>query len=154
MRPQIRLANTSDTSFIADCNIRMALETEQRQLDQNIVAAGVSALLNDANKGVYFIAQSVGKPVGQMLITYEWSDWRNGTFWWIQSVYIVESFRCQGIFRALFEHVSALARAQRDVCGLRLYVETENTHAKQVYSQLGMRKTDYELFETDFVFKH
>ena len=154
MPTQIRPADTSDAPFIADCNIRMAFETEQLQLDPKTVAAGVTALLEDSSKGVYFIAQVAGKPVGQLLITYEWSDWRNGTFWWIQSVYIVETFRCRGIFRALFEHVNALARARRDVCGLRLYVEEENTHAKQVYSQLGMRRTDYELFESDFVLKH
>ena len=154
MKSQIRPANSSDAPFIADCNIRMAFETEQRRLDPKTVAAGVNALLNDANKGAYFIAESGGKPVGQMLITYEWSDWRNGNFWWIQSVYIVEAIRCQGIFRALFEHVNALARARKDVCGLRLYVEGENTHAKQVYAKLGLRKTDYELLETDFVLKH
>lgn len=154
MHPQIRIANHSDAQFIADCNIHMAFETEQRQLDPKTVSAGVAALLEDSSKGIYFIAQVGDKPIGQMLITYEWSDWRNGTFWWIQSVYIVEMFRCRGIFRALFEHVNALARARRDVCGLRLYVENENAHAKQVYSQLGMWKTDYELFESDFVLKH
>ena len=154
MKPHIRSANTADAPFIADWNIRMAFETEQRQLDAQTVSAGVTALLQDSSKGSYFIAQVAGQPVGQMLITYEWSDWRNGTFGWVQSLYIVETFRCRGIFRALFEHVNALARARNDVCGLRLYVESENTHAKQVYSKLGMRRTDYELFETDFVFKH
>ena len=153
MSSQIRPANTADAPFIADCNIRMAFETEQRQLDPKTVTAGVAALLKDSSKGLYFIAQVSGQPVGQMLITYEWSDWRNGTFWWIQSVYIVETSRCRGIFRALFEHVNALARTRQDVCGLRLYVEAENTHAKQVYSKIGMRKTDYELFETDFGLK-
>jgi len=154
MHPQIRPANISDAPFIADCNIRMALETEQRQLEPETVAAGVMSALKDSSKGIYFIAQADGKPVGQMFITYEWSDWRNGNFWWIQSVYIIETFRGQGVFRTLFEHVNALASARADACGLRLYVEAGNTHAKQVYSRLGMRKTDYELFETDFVFKH
>lgn len=154
MHQQIRPANIADAPFIADCNMRMAFETEQRQLDPKIVSAGVAALLQDSSKGFYFLAQVAGKPVGQILVTYEWSDWRNGTFWWIQSVYIVETFRCRGIFRALFEHVHALARAQTGVCGLRLYVAMENTRAKQVYSKLGMRKTDYEFFETDFVLKH
>lgn len=154
MKPDIRPASLTDAAFIADCNIRIAFETEKRQLDTKTVAAGVTALLNDSNKGVYFIAEVAGKPVGQMLITYEWSDWRNGTFWWIQSVYIIEGFRCKGVFRELFEHAHALAKAREDVCGLRLYVETQNTHAKQVYAKLGMHQTDYELFETDFVLKH
>lgn len=154
MHPEIRPAKISDAPFIVDCNIRMALETEQRQLEPKTVTAGVAAMLNDSNKGVYYIAEADGKPVGQMFITCEWSDWRNGNFWWIQSVYVVETFRCRGIFRALFEHVNALAKARADVCGLRLYVEAGNAHAKGVYSRLGMHKTDYEVFETDFVLKH
>jgi len=154
MHPEIRPANISDTSFIADCNIRMALETEQRQLEPKTVAAGVESALKDSSKGIYFIAEADSKPVGQMFITYEWSDWRNGNFWWIQSVYIVEPFRGRGIFRALFEQVNALARGRADVCGLRLYVEAGNARAKQVYSRLGMHETEYDIFETDFVLKH
>jgi GNAT superfamily N-acetyltransferase len=154
MHPQIRPANIADAPFIADCNIRMAWETERRQLEPKIVAAGVESALQDSSKGIYYIAQADGEPVGQMFITYEWSDWRNGNFWWIQSVYIVETFRSRGIFRALFEQVNALAKARADVCGLRLYVEAGNTRAKQVYARLGMHKTDYEIFETDFVLKH
>ena len=154
MYPQIRSANLSDASFIADCNIRMAWETEQRRLELKTVAAGVTSALKDASKGIYYIAEAEGKPVGQMFITCEWSDWRNGNFWWIQSVYIVETFRGRGIFRALFEHVNALAKARADVCGLRLYVEAENTRAKEVYSRLGMHETEYDIFETDFVLKH
>jgi GNAT superfamily N-acetyltransferase len=154
MHLQIRPANRSDASFIADSNIRMAWETEHRQLDPQTVAAGVASALEDSNKGIYYVAEANGKPVGQMFITYEWSDWRNGNFWWIQSVYVLETFRSQGIFRALFEHVHALARARKDVCGLRLYVETDNAKAKQVYSKLGMHETDYDVFETDFVLSH
>ena len=154
MHPQIRPGNISDAPFIADGNIRMALETEQRQLDTKTVTAGVTAALEDASKGIYYIAEADGKPVGQMFITCEWSDWRNGNFWWIQSVYVVETFRGRGIFRALFEHVNAMARARKDVCGLRLYVEAENAQAKQVYSRLGMYETSYGVFETDFVLNH
>jgi GNAT superfamily N-acetyltransferase len=91
--------------------------------------------------------------VGQVLITYEWSDWRNGNFWWIQSVYVAEKFRGQGIFRALFNHVDALAKARTDVCGLRLYVDAHNASARKTYERLGMKRTNYELFETDFVLK-
>lgn len=148
---QIRPAQISDASFIVDCNIRMALETEQRQLEPKTVTAGVRSALEDSNKGIYCIAEANGRRAGQMFITCEWSDWRNGNFWWIQSVYIVESFRSQGIFRALFEQVNLLAKGRKDVCGLRLYVEAENARAKQIYSRLGMRETEYEVFEIDFV---
>ena len=131
-------------------NRRLAWETEQRRLAPATVTAGVQALLNDASKGIYFVAEADGQLAGQLLITREWSDWRNGDFWWIQSVYVLEPFRSQGIFRALFEHVQALARARQDVCGLRLYVEASNARAQAAYRHLGMNKTDYEMFETDF----
>ena len=147
MEPQIRLANNSDAPFIADCNIRMAFETEQRRLDPTTVAAGVGALLNDVNKGAYFIAQADGKPVGQMLITYEWSDWRNGWFWWVQSVYVREESRRAGVFRALFHHIQTEAEADPNVIGLRLYVERENGRAKTTYRALGMVDTPYEILE-------
>jgi len=87
------------------------------------------------------------------LITYEWSDWRNGNFWWIQSVYVAEDFRSGGVFKALFDHVHTLAKARADVCGLRLYVDAHNAKARQAYERLGLKKTDYELFEMDFVLK-
>jgi GNAT superfamily N-acetyltransferase len=115
------------------------------------VLAGVTALLKDPAKGIYFIAECAGAPAGQLLVTYEWSDWRNGNFWWIQSVYVAEAFRGRGIFRALFDHVQAQARSSNDVCGLRLYVETNNSRAQKIYGRLGMKKTDYEMFQTDFI---
>ena len=111
----------------------------------------MTALLKEPAKGVYFIAERGGAPAGQLLVTYEWSDWRNGNFWWVQSVYVAEQFRGHGIFRALFEHVEALARSRKDVCGLRLYVASHNSHAQGVYARMGMKKTNYEMFETDFV---
>ena len=88
---------------------------------------------------------------GQLMLTYEWSDWRNGNFWWIQSVYVAEAFRGNGIFRALFRHVQALARARPDVCGLRLYMDAHNNRARQAYERLGLKLTNYELFEMDFL---
>ena len=108
-------------------------------------------MLNDSSKGTYFVAECDGKPAGQLLITYEWSDWRNGNFWWIQSVYVTEKFRGNGIFRALFEHVHNLARTNNNSCGLRLYVESDNASAQEVYSRLGMKRARYEMFEIDFV---
>lgn len=135
----------------------MALETERRQLEIERVRQGVDALLRDPAKGAYFVAENEANgattAVGQLLITYEWSDWRNGNFWWIQSVYVAEKFRGQGVFRALFNHVDQLARARKDVCGLRLYVDADNDSARKTYERLGMIRTNYELFETDFVLK-
>jgi len=157
IKSKIREAKLTDTAVIADFNARMALETEHRQLDIERVRQGVQALLSDPAKGAYFIAETETENetsiVGQLLITYEWSDWRNGNFWWIQSVYVVEQFRGQGIFRALFNHVDQLAKARKDVCGLRLYVDAQNDSARKTYERLGMKRTNYELFETDFVLK-
>ena len=133
--------------------MRLALETEGRRLSPSRLKSGVSALLRDKSKGVYFIAEIGGQIAGQLLITREWSDWRNGHFWWIQSVYVVEKFRGQGVFRALFKHVRALAKARRDVCGLRLYMEAGNARARQAYERLGLKQTEYQVFEMDFVMK-
>ena len=116
---------------------------------------GVVALLSQPARGTYFVAETgegaSRKVVGQLLITYEWSDWRNGNFWWIQSVYVAKPFRGRGVFRALFEHVHALAAARKDVCGLRLYMDAHNARARHAYRQLGLKRTNYEMFEIDFV---
>lgn len=109
------------------------------------------ALLANPNGGIYFVAEAEAAPVGQTLITYEWSDWRNGNFWWLQSVYVVEAFRGRGVFRALFEHIRASARTRGDVCGLRLYMDHDNDRARQTYEQLGLQRTNYQVFEIDFV---
>ena len=151
----IRAANLSDTAIVADFNLRMAWETEERRLDDTRVQAGVAALLSDSARGTYFLAETEkdGATVvaGQLLITYEWSDWRNGNFWWIQSVYVSEEFRSRGIFRALFGHIQTLARARNDVCGLRLYMDAHNSGARRTYERLGLKQTNYEMFEIDFV---
>ena len=147
----------SDAAVIADFNARLAWETEKRRLELERVRAGVTALLNDPSKGIYFVAEIESAAsvfvAGQLLITYEWSDWRNGNFWWIQSVYVAEKFRGAGIFRALFEHTHALARSQPDVCGVRLYMDAENTRARRAYECLGLKQTNYQVFEMDFVLK-
>ena len=147
---KIRKARASDTLVIADFNSRLAWETEQLRLEPATVRRGVRALLKDAAKGNYFVVEANGAVIGQLLITYEWSDWRNGNFWWIQSVYVAAEFRSGGVFRALFGHVQKLAKARRDVCGLRLYVEKNNRRAQQAYDRLGMTHTHYEIYETSF----
>jgi len=148
---RIRAACATDAPIIARFNRAMALETEERRLTPQRVARGVKALLADPAKGTYYVAESGGEVVGQLLITYEWSDWRNGNFWWIQSVFVAPAWRGRGVFKALHAHVERLARKRKDVCGVRLYVDAHNTKAKEVYARLGLKATHYELWETDFV---
>lgn len=150
----IRPGKPGDEAVLADFNARLAAETESRELDRELLLKGVSAVLRDPARGAYHVAECDGGIVGQLLITFEWSDWRNGNFWWIQSVYVREDFRGRGVFRALLKHVQQLASSQPEVCGLRLYVETNNARARTVYDKLGFRHTEYEMFEQDFVLDH
>lgn len=143
----IRKAILSDAGTIAEFNVRLARESENLGLDLNTVTKGVTALLNDPGKGVYFIAEDGSQVVGQLLITYEWSDWRNGHFWWIQSVFVKEEFRGRGVFTLLYEQVQRMAREQGNVCGLRLYVEQQNERARRAYLKLGFEQTHYQVFE-------
>lgn len=146
----IREAQLSDAPVIVEYNLRLARETEDRELPRATLAAGVRALLEHPARGLYFVAEEAGEVIGQVMITFEWSDWRNGTFWWLQSVYVRAADRERGVFRALFEHVSRLAGQEPGVCGLRLYVERENERAKAVYARHGMANAGYEVFETVF----
>ena len=148
---RVRAARATDATVIARFNRAMALETEGRRLSPVRVSRGVRALLADRSKGEYFVAEVGEEIVGQLLITREWSDWRNGNFWWIQSVFVASAWRGQGVFRALHAHVERLARRRKDVCGLRLYVDGHNARSKSVYGRLGLQATAYELWETDFV---
>lgn len=150
---RIRTARPADAGIIADFNARMAWETERRRLNSARVLRGVRGLLRDKAKGIYFVAEEKGIIAGQLLITFEWSDWRNGNFWWIQSVYVAPEFRERGVFRALYAHVLKLAKSRRDVCGLRLYVEQDNRRAQKAYLRLGMKESHYKFFEIDFVLK-
>ncbi|QOY89722.1 GNAT family N-acetyltransferase [Paludibaculum fermentans] len=147
----IRLADPADAEFLVRGNATMALETEHLSLDLDRLRDGVHALFEDTSRGVYYLAEVKGRRVGQMMITYEWSDWRNGMFWWIQSVWVEPEFRGQGIFKALYAHVEQLARADAGVCGLRLYVEQDNERAQGTYVRCGMKRTAYQMFEADFV---
>jgi GNAT superfamily N-acetyltransferase len=146
----IRPARAGDLSTIIEHNARMARETEGRTLDPATLEAGVLRCLEDPAKGAYYIAEVDGQPVGQLLVTREWSDWRNGWFWWIQSVYISTAHRRRGVFRMLYQQVLAEARDAGDVCGIRLYVERENAAAIRTYQHLGMIETAYRLLETDW----
>jgi len=145
----IRPAILTDAPLIADFNVRLAEESEHLRLEPKCVSAGVAALLADAAKGVYYVAEVDGTVIGQLMITYEWSDWRNGNIWWIQSVYVSPDFRGKGVFRALFKHVEELALTTREVCCLRLYMHADNLRARRSYEHLGMTRTRYEVFELD-----
>jgi GNAT superfamily N-acetyltransferase len=144
----IRPAAVSDADIIAEFNRRMALETEHKDLDAATLQAGVKAMLTDPAKGRYYVAaEKRGEVVGQLGFTLEWSDWRNGNFWWVQSVYVAEHARRQGVFRALFEHLLQAAKQEPGVIGVRLYVEHDNLVAQATYRQLGLSMTSYRLME-------
>jgi len=149
----VRQAAASDAVTIADFNAFMAKETEHLVLDRTHLQKGVEAMIADSSKGLYYIAEFDGKVAGQLMITYEWSDWRNATFWWIQSVYVLPEYRKQGVFRALYQRVASLAQERGDVCGLRLYVEESNKRAQQAYEALGMKLSHYRMMDVDFVLR-
>ena len=150
MKWQIREALESDTGQIAESNACLALESEGMRLDPDLVGPGVRTLLSDASKGRYWVVEADGKVVGQIMVTYEWSDWRNGMMWWIQSVYVHGDYRRSGVFSALYRHVESLARQDPQVCGIRLYVEHENERAQRTYESLGMNMTDYRVMQSMF----
>lgn len=143
----IRMANAADAASLVEFNQAMALETEGKRLDSQILENGVKAVFEDAKKGFYVVAEAGEKIVGGLMITFEWSDWRNSWFWWIQSVYILPEFRGQGIYRRLYEFVMNKGREQDNVCGFRLYVEKENQRAQGVYEKLGMEASHYLMYE-------
>jgi GNAT superfamily N-acetyltransferase len=147
---EIRDATPNDAATIADFNTRMARETEDKTLDPALIGPGVAAVLDGTTGGRYWVAVIGGEIAGQLMVTSEWSDWRNGTIWWIQSVYVAAPFRRRGVFSALYEHVESLARQDESVCGIRLYVEKANERAKATYASLGMKMTDYDVMETVF----
>lgn len=143
---QVRAAQVSDAETIIAGNIAMAWETEQLRLDRQKVDPGVRAALSDASKGFYLVAEVDGQVAGQMMITFEWSDWRNTNIWWIQSVYVIPEFRRKGVFTALYRHAENLARSQH-VAAIRLYVEKKNAVAQKTYESLGMKLSHYAMME-------
>jgi GNAT superfamily N-acetyltransferase len=143
----IRQATPADAAVVVEFNSRIAEETEGKVLDRRELEPGVAAVLGDAAKGLYYLAELDGQVVGQIGLTFEYSDWRYGWFWWIQSVYVRAEARRRGVFRALYEYVERLAEAEPDVIGLRLYVEEGNKTAQQTYFRLGMERTGYFVLE-------
>ena len=143
----IRPAAADDLGTIVDFNAAMALETEHLVLDRAVLHAGVMAGLADLNKARYFVAERAGEVVGQLMLTLEWSDWRNGWMWWIQSVYVRPEARRVGVFRALYLHVETAAKEAGDVAGIRLYMERDNHRAEATYLALGMERTPYVVLE-------
>ena len=143
----IRKAALKDAETIIQFNINMALETEDKQLIPDVISKGVKAVLHNPQLGFYVVAERNDQVAGSLMVTFEWSDWRNGYFWWIQSVYVSQDFRRQGVYKMMYEFVRTLAMENTDVCGFRLYVEKENRVAQKTYEALGMEKTRYFLYE-------
>jgi GNAT superfamily N-acetyltransferase len=159
MTYRIRAAEPADADLLAQWAQAMALETEHRQLDADTVRAGVAAAIADPAKARYFVAmedavlvggETIGMAVGTLMVTCEWSDWRNGDWWWIQSVYVTAQHRRQGIFAAMYRHVQQLAQETPGVIGLRLYVERDNAVAQRTYAALGMHDAGYAIQEQAF----
>ena len=142
-----RQATPSDVSVIVDFQVAMARETEELDLDREVCTRGVQAVFDDDSRGRYFLAQSEGTVIASLMITYEWSDWRSGNVWWIQSVYVRPEFRRQGVYAGLYLHVQSLVQSDDSVRGIRLYVDRRNVSAQQVYTRLGMNGDHYQVFE-------
>lgn len=147
MKVDIRNAEPGDWAEIAEFNRSLAAETEDKALDWDTISEGVRKVLADPHKGRYFVAEQDGRIVGTTMITYEWSDWRDGWIWWIQSVYVDPGFRGQGVFARLYRHIEALA-ADSGVRAVRLYVLDRNERARAIYARLGMKATGYQVLET------
>ena len=143
----IRVATAADADALIEFNQAMALETEGKRLDPETIRRGVTAVFGDTQNGFYVVADEDGRIVGGLMVTFEWSDWRNGWFWWIQSVYIRPEARGRQIYSQLYQFVKDRAAEAGNVCGFRLYVETENSHARRVYEKLGMAASHYLMYE-------
>jgi GNAT superfamily N-acetyltransferase len=145
--PLIRLAVVEDLDFIADSQVKMAMETEQMVLDFATVSQGVEAVFADPAKGFYIISESRNERCGCLLITPEWSDWRNAWIWWIQSVYVLPQHRKSGVFGSMYDYIKQLVLQRPNVSGIRLYVDNTNISAREVYTRMGMNGDHYRTFE-------
>ncbi len=143
----IRIATIEDAPDLVEFNQAMALETEGKRLETGILKSGVEAVFKDEKKGFYVVAEEENKIIGGLMVTFEWSDWRNNWFWWIQSVYILPEARGRKIYRRLYEFVKEQALESGNVCGFRLYVEKENVNARKVYEKLNMEASHYLMYE-------
>ncbi len=143
----IRNATLADADTLAAFNRNIAMETENLALIPAVVLSGVKAVFENPARGFYVVAEARGELVASLLVTREWSDWRNGELWWIQSVYVTREWRRRGLYRLLYNHVKQRAEQAENVCGFRLYVERENHIAQKTYATLGMRETEYKVFE-------
>lgn len=144
---EVRVGTEAEIHSVVAFNRAMAWETEKKELPEQTVTEGVRGLLARPDLGFYLVAFAEGKPVGCLLVTYEWSDWRNSLWWWVQSVYVLPELRGKGLYKLLYNEVRRLAKEKGDVCGFRLYVERENRRAQQIYEHLGMREAQYLMFE-------
>lgn len=144
---RIRQATIQDKEVLKNFQLQMAWETERLQLDKGTLDKGLESVLTDPEKGKYFIAEEKGIVIACLMLTPEWSDWRNGIVWWIQSVYVINEYRRKGVYRKLYEHVKSWVSSEETYKGIRLYVEKDNHIAQQVYSALGMDGEHYKLFE-------
>ncbi|GAC1397554.1 MAG: GNAT family N-acetyltransferase [Thermoanaerobaculia bacterium] len=142
-----RNATPADARGIVDFQIAMARETEDFALDRDICARGVEAVFAESSRGRYFVADDDGKLAASLMITPEWSDWRNGVVWWIQSVYVRPEYRRRGVYSGLYQHVKEIAESDGGVKGIRLYVDRRNTSAQEVYRRMGMNGEHYQVFE-------
>jgi GNAT superfamily N-acetyltransferase len=150
----IRPATPADVDVLVRFSAAMARETEGRRLDAKRLREGTQAVLNSPARGFYVVAEVTDRSprvVGQLLVTFEWSDWRNAAFWWIQSVYVDPAWRRRGVYRTMHRAILEQAKSRGDVCGVRLYVERENKTAKTVYGKVGLETSSYHVFENDFV---
>jgi GNAT superfamily N-acetyltransferase len=146
----IRPADARDIGTIVDFNVALCRETEGRELDHATVTQGVRRFVSEPARGRYFVAQIGAEVVGQTAHTFEWSDWRNGEIWWIQSVYVHPAHRARGVFRALFNHIRGLGEQDAECCGIRLYMEHDNETARRSYLSLGFSESGYEVLELMF----
>ena len=144
---EISVGTFKDIEVITGFQIAMALESEGTVLDPERVHSGVTAVMEDESKGRYIIAKAEDRPVASLMITREWSDWNNGWYWWIQSVYVMPEYRDQGIFRSMYAKVTDMAKEQK-IAQVRLYVDRHNTNAQKVYQKLGMEECHYLMYET------
>ncbi len=142
----IRRAHPNDAATIISFQQAMAMETEGLELRSEVITGGVMAVFNDNHKGEYYVAEENGAIVASLMITYEWSDWRNANIWWFQSVYVIPEYRRKGVFRMMYDHVKKEGIAQ-GIAGLRLYVESENLRAQKTYEAMGMNGAHYRMFE-------